>query len=47
MYQGDNFWFGLIFIKKKITKLKFIKKNKTGLNRPVSVRFGFSGQKPV
>jgi hypothetical protein len=39
----------LVFInKKKVTKLKF-KKKKTeiGSNRPVSVRFGFLGQKPV
>jgi hypothetical protein len=32
-----------------ITKPKFKKKNQTetGSNRPVSVRFGFLGQKPV
>jgi hypothetical protein len=39
--------FGLIFIK-KINKLKFIlKKTETGSNRPVSVWFGFLGQKLV
>jgi len=34
---------------KKITKPKlfFFKKTETGSNRPVSVRFGFLGQKPV
>jgi hypothetical protein len=38
--KGDYFWFGLVFIKKKITKPNFFfKKTKTGSNRPVSVRF--------
>jgi hypothetical protein len=39
-------WFLYI---KKVTKPKFKKKKKTetGSNRPVSVRFGFLGQKPV
>ena len=49
MYWGWLFsvWFG--FYKKKITKPKFFfeKKTETGSNRPVSVRFGFLGQKPV
>ena len=40
------------FLSKKVTKSNFfLKKNRnqteTGSNRPVSVRFGFSGQKPV
>jgi hypothetical protein len=36
------------FYQKKITKLNFFKKKtETGSNRPVSVRFGFFGQKPV
>ena len=35
------------FLSKTITKPKFKKKTKTGSNRPVSVRFGFLGQKPV
>jgi hypothetical protein len=35
------------FLSKKVTKPKlfFKKKTKTGSNRPVSVRFGFLGQK--
>jgi hypothetical protein len=39
----------LVFINKKIIKSKFKKKTKTeiGLNRPVSVRFCFLGQKLV
>jgi hypothetical protein len=40
--RGDHFRFDLIFIK-KIIKLNFFKKTKTGSNRPVSVRFGFLG----
>jgi len=45
--RSDYFLFGLVSIK-KITKLKFKKKKtKIGSNRPVSVRFGFLGQKPV
>ena len=46
--RDDHFLFGLVFIK-KVTKLKFIflKKTKTGSNRPVLVRFGFLGQNPV
>jgi hypothetical protein len=41
--MNDSFWFGLIFIK-KIYQIKFkkIKKTETGLNRLVSVWFGFS-----
>jgi len=36
------------FLSKKITKLNFLKKKtETGSNRPVSVRFGFFGKKPV
>jgi hypothetical protein len=35
------------FLSKKITKPKFKKKTETDSNRPVSVRFGFLGQKPV
>jgi hypothetical protein len=46
--RGDYFRFGSVFIYiKKVTKLKFKKKTETGSNRPVSVRFGFLGQKPV
>jgi hypothetical protein len=41
--------FGCVrFLLKKITKLNFFKKKtETGSNRPVSVWFGFLGQKPV
>jgi len=47
MSRGDHFQFGLIFIKKNNqTEIKK-KKTETGSNRPVSVRFGFLGQKPV
>jgi len=36
------------FLLKKIIKSNFLKKKtKIGSNRPVSVRFGFLGQKPV
>jgi hypothetical protein len=36
------------FLTKKVTKLNlFFKKTKIGSNRPVSVRFGFLGQKLV
>jgi hypothetical protein len=35
------------FLSKTITKPKFKKKTETGSNRPVSVRLGFLGQKPV
>jgi hypothetical protein len=35
----------LVFIKKNQTE--FFNKKETGSNRPVSVRFGFLGQKPV
>ena len=50
--RGDHFQFGSVFIKKKVTKPNlFFKKNlnrtETGSNRPISVRFGFLGQKPV
>jgi hypothetical protein len=46
------FRFGSVFIKKNNqTEIVFKKKNRnrteTGSNRPVSVRFGFLGQKPV
>jgi len=45
--RGAHFRFGSVFIK-KITKPNFFKKKiKTGSNRPVSVRFGFLGKKPV
>jgi hypothetical protein len=47
MSRGDHFQFSLIFIKKNNqTEIKK-KKTETGSNRPVSVRFGFLGQKPV
>jgi hypothetical protein len=47
--RDDHFWFGSVFIKKKITKLNFFKKKgtETGSNRSVSIQFGFLGQKPV
>jgi len=36
------------FLSKKVTKPNFfIKKAENGSNRPVSVRFGLLGQKPV
>ena len=36
------------FLSKQVTKLNFFfLKNETGSNRPVSVRFGFLGQKPI
>jgi hypothetical protein len=38
--QGDYFSVRSVFIK-KTTKLIFLKKTETGLNRPVSVQFGF------
>jgi hypothetical protein len=46
--RGDYFRFGSVFIK-KITKSKFFfsKKTETGSNRPVSIQFGFLGQKLV
>jgi hypothetical protein len=44
--RGDHFRFGSVFIK-KVTKPKFKKKTETGSNRPVSVWFGFLGQKLV
>jgi hypothetical protein len=39
----------VLFLSKKVTKPKFLffKKTETGSNRPVSVRFGFLGKKPV
>jgi hypothetical protein len=41
-------FYSVWFLSKKITKPKFLKKKtETGSNRPVSVRFGFLGQKPV
>jgi hypothetical protein len=48
--RGDHFRFGSVFIKKNNqTEIIFFlkKKTETGSNRPVSVRFGFLGQKPV
>ena len=51
--RGDHFRFGSVrFLSKKVTTLNFfIKKNRnrtgTGSNWPVSIRFGFLGQKPV
>jgi len=49
--RSDHFLFGSVFIKKKkVTKLNLKKnktKTKTSLNRPVLVRFGFLGKKPV
>jgi len=35
--MSDYFWFGSVFIKKKITKPVFLKKTGTGSNRPISV----------
>jgi hypothetical protein len=35
----------LVFIKKKVTKTGFLKKTETSSNRPVSVRFGYFGEK--
>jgi hypothetical protein len=46
LVRGDHFRFGSVFIK-KVTKPKFKKKTETGSNRPVSVWFGFLGQKLV
>jgi hypothetical protein len=43
---SDYFLFCLVFIKKTI-KLNYKKITKTGLNQPVSVRFGFLDKKPV
>ena len=46
--RGDHFRFGSVFFKKNNhTEIFFFKKTETGSNRPVSVRFGFLGQKPV
>jgi hypothetical protein len=49
--RSDHFLFGSVFIKKKSNQTEFKKKNKTktetNLNRPVLVRFGFLGKKPV
>jgi len=44
--RGNYFRFDSVFIKKKITKPN-LKKNETGSNRPVSVRFGFLEEKLV
>jgi len=45
---GDYFRFSSVFIKKNNQiEIFFLKKTKTRSNRPVSVRFGFLGQKPV
>ena len=38
--RGDDFRFGLVFIKKSNQTEFFLKKTETGSNRPVSVRFG-------
>jgi hypothetical protein len=47
--RGDYFRFGSAFIKKsnQTEIIFFEKKTETRSNRPVSVRFGFLGQKPV
>jgi len=46
--RGDHFRFGSVFIKKSNqTEFFYFKKTETGSNRPVSVRFGFLGKKPV
>jgi len=50
--MGDHFRFGSVFIKKSNqTEFFFFEKKRnrteTGSNRPVSVRFGFLGKKPV
>jgi len=53
LVRSDHFRFGSVFIKKsnQTEFFFFEKKNRnrteTGSNRPVSVRFGFLGQKPV
>jgi hypothetical protein len=38
--RSDYFRFGLVFIKKNNQTKFFFFKSETGLNRPVSVRFG-------
>jgi hypothetical protein len=43
--RGDYFWFNSAFIKKN--NQTDLKKTETGSSRPVLVRFGFLGQKPV
>jgi hypothetical protein len=45
--RGDYFQFGSVFIKNNNQTEILKKKTETGSNRPVSVRFGFLGQKPV
>jgi hypothetical protein len=49
--RGNHFLFGSVFIKKNNqTKFFFLKnrnRTETGSNQPVSVWFGFLGQKPV
>ena len=47
MVRVDHFQFGSVFIKKSNQTEFFFFKTETGSNRPVSVRFGFLGQKPV
>ena len=49
LVRVDHFRFGSVwFLSKKVIKSKsFFKKTETGSNRPVSVQFGFLGQKPV
>jgi hypothetical protein len=46
--RGDYFWSGSVFIKKKVTKLNFLKKKTETEPEPVQTdRFWFLGQKPV
>jgi len=40
-------WVRFGFYKKKVTKPNLKKKTEIGSNRPVSVLFGFFGQKPI
>jgi hypothetical protein len=44
MFRVNYFWFGLVFIKKKITKPKLKKPKPVQTDR---FRFGFLGQKPA
>ena len=45
--RSDYFQFGSVFIKKNNQIEIFKKKTETGSNRPISVKFGFLGQKPI
>jgi len=45
--RGDYFRLCLVFIQKNNQIKIFFKKTETGSNRPVSVWFGFLGQKSV